>query len=100
MSPELDQALKRLGAAIGQLDTTVGRYFDVDGRRNDLETELQLMQDDRARLAVELESATARLNKLETAADHVGQRVHGAIGTVRAILARSDSPIVQTVGKG
>ena len=42
MSPELDQALKRLGAAIGQLDSTVGRYFDVDGRRNDLETELQL----------------------------------------------------------
>ena len=100
MLPELDQALRRLGAAIGQLDTALGRHFDVDARRSDLETELQLMQDDRARLAVELESATARLNRVENAADHVGRRVHGAIATLTEILGRSDAPAVQTVGRG
>ena len=86
MTPELDEALGRLGAALGVLEVAVGRRLDTDGRRADLETELQLMQDDRARLAVDLESATARLHRLETAADHIGRRVQLAIGTMRDVL--------------
>lgn len=104
MSPELDDALSRLGAALGQLEVALGRRLDRDARRGDLETELQLMQDDRARLALELESATARLNRVETATDHVGRRVRAAIGSLQDVLARNEAPraasAVQTVGEG
>ena len=49
------------------------------------------MQDDRARLAVELESAGARLARMEAATADVGRRVHRAIGAVRDVLGRADA---------
>lgn len=87
----LDEALARLDTALGALEATVGRRLDLQRRRGDLETELQIMQDDRARLAVELESATARLEQVESATDDVGRRVQRAIGTVREVLERAES---------
>jgi hypothetical protein len=48
------------------------------------------MQDDRSRLAVELDAALARLHRLETAADDVGQRIQRAMGAVRDVLAQAD----------
>ena len=84
MSPELDEAVRRLSAAVATLEGTVESR--AAERRPDLETELQLMQDDRARLALELESAMARLGRVETATDHVGRRVQTAIGTLREVL--------------
>ena len=86
----LDDAVRRLEAALGALEATLGRRLDLERRRGDLETELQIMQDDRARLAVELESTAARLNRVETATDHVGRRVHQAIATIEQVLARAD----------
>jgi hypothetical protein len=91
MSGAVDDALRRLQVAIGALEVTIARRLDVEHRRGDLETELQLMQDDRARLAVELESTSARLNRVETATDHVEQRVHNAIGTIRDVLSRAET---------
>ncbi|HEV7873500.1 MAG TPA: DUF4164 domain-containing protein [Enterovirga sp.] len=91
MSAAVDDALKRLQVAIGALEVTIARRLDVEHRRGDLETELQLMQDDRARLAVELESTSARLNRVETATDHVERRVHNAIGTIRDVLSRAET---------
>lgn len=90
MSPALDAAMRRLHTALGQMETALGRRLDGDAMRSDLEIELQVMQDDRARLATELESATARVAQLEAAAEHVGRRVEGAIGTIRDVLGRAD----------
>ena len=47
----LDDALKRLDTALGLLEASFTRRLDAERRRGDLETELQVMQDDRARLA-------------------------------------------------
>lgn len=88
----LEEALARLDTALSALEATVGRRLDLERRRGDLETELQIMQDDRARLAVELEGATARLEQLEGAAEDVGRRVDRAIGGVREVLERAESP--------
>ncbi|MDJ1158254.1 DUF4164 domain-containing protein [Chelatococcus sp. SYSU_G07232] len=85
----LEDALKRLDAAIGSLERAANRRLEVERRRGDLETELALMQDDRSRLAVELDGTLARLGRLEAAADDVGQRVERAMGAVRGILARA-----------
>ena len=87
VTSEFDEALRRLQASVGLLETALGRRFGDERGRQDLETELQVMQDDRARLSVELESATERLNRLEAATDHVGRRVQAAIGTLHEVLA-------------
>ena len=89
MSVVLDDAMQRLTASLSILETAVSRRLDAERSRADLETELQIMQDDRSRLAVELESASARLGQVEDAADHVGQRVDRAIGSIREVLGRA-----------
>jgi hypothetical protein len=90
MAASLEDALKRLDGAIGQLEAAVRRRIEVERRRGDLETELQIMQDDRARLAVELDSATARLNRTESAARDVGERVQRAVDVIQDVLADAD----------
>lgn len=89
MTPILDDALKRLEGALGLLEASVSRRLDAERRRGDLETELQLMQDDRARLAVELDGAMTRLQRFETATDDVSRRVRQAIGTIQSVLTQA-----------
>ncbi len=90
MSLTLDDAMKRLENALGLLEATIARRLDAERRRGDLETELQLMQDDRARLAVELDGTVARLHRVETAASDVGRRVERAVGAIRDVLAHAE----------
>jgi hypothetical protein len=91
MSASLDDAMQRLAAALDLLDVAVTRRLAVEHGRASLETELQIMQDDRARLALELESASGRLAQVEAATAHVGRRVHTAIGAVREVLTRAEA---------
>ena len=91
MSPAIEEATQRLGAALGRLEAALGRRSGGDGRHPDLETELQLMQDDRARLSVELESAAARLGRVEAVAGHVGRRLETAISAVGDVLTRAEA---------
>lgn len=91
MAPTLEEAMKRLDMALGLLEASVSRRLEADRRRGGLETELQLMQDDRARLALELDGALTRLHRFEAAADDVGQRVRQAIGAVQGVLAQAGS---------
>jgi predicted nucleic acid-binding Zn-ribbon protein len=86
----LEEAGKRLEAALTLLELSIGRRFDTASRRGDLETELQIMQDDRARLAVELDGATARLGQVEAASEDVGRRVERAIGAIRQVLEQAE----------
>ena len=86
MAGSLDEAMKRLDAALGLLEASVSRKLDAERRRGDLETELQIMQDDRARLAVELDGASERLVRVEAAAGDIGKRVSRAIDAVRDVL--------------
>ncbi len=89
MAPTLDEAMKRLDIALGLLEASVSRRLEADRRRGGLETELQLMQDDRARLAVELDGALTRLHRFEAATDDVSRRVRQAIGAVETVLAQA-----------
>lgn len=86
MASSLDEALKRLDTALGLLEASVTRRLDAERRRGDLETELQIMQDDRARLAVELEGSGERLKKLEAVTDDVQERVLRAANAVKQLL--------------
>ncbi|MFC0284202.1 DUF4164 family protein [Camelimonas abortus] len=87
----LNEALKRLDAALTALEAAAARRAEADRRTIDLETELSLMQDDRSRLAVDLDGAMARLARLQAASAELGERVERAIGAVTAALA-DDAP--------
>jgi predicted nucleic acid-binding Zn-ribbon protein len=90
MTLTLDDAVKRLENALGSLEASVSRRLDVERRRGDLETELQIMQDDRARLAVELDGALTRLGRFEAATDDIRQRIRVAMGEIRDVLGNAD----------
>lgn len=83
----LEQALARLDAAVAALERAGGRRLERDRRGGDLPAELALAQDDRARLAVELDGALARVATLESVASDVDERLAAALGRVEAVLA-------------
>lgn len=89
MNAELEAAIARIDAVLALVEAAMDRHFDSDRRRSDIEVELQVMSEDRARLATELESATSRLSRVQTASDHVGLRLDAAIGAIQTVLDRT-----------
>jgi hypothetical protein len=89
--PNLDQAIKRLEASLGQLEAAGQKRLEAENRRGDIETELTLMQDDRARLAVELDGSMARVARVEGAASEVGKRLDRAMDTIRGVIADAEA---------
>ena len=85
----LDAALIRLAAALDQLDAASERRAKADALRGNLEDELAVMQDDRSRLAVELDGAIARAKSLELANGEVARRLHGASAEIRGVIAEA-----------
>ncbi len=85
----LDTALIRLAAAIDRLDAASERRAKADALRANLEDELAVMQDDRSRLAVELDGAIARSKSLELANDEVARRLNCASAEIRGVLAEA-----------
>jgi predicted nucleic acid-binding Zn-ribbon protein len=83
----IEAALKRLAAALDQLDAACERRIDAEAERNNLEEEFAVLQDDRSRLGVELDSAMARSKSLELANDEVARRLQKASTTLRAMLS-------------
>lgn len=86
----LEAALRRLAAALDQLEAASERRAQADALRANLEEELAVMQDDRSRLAVELDGAIARSNALEVAQNEVARRLKTVTATIRAFLAGAD----------
>jgi chromosome segregation ATPase len=87
----LDTALKRLAIALDRLDAASERRVKMDAMRANLEEELAVMQDDRSRLAVELDGAIARAKSLELANDEVARRLNQACESIKAVLSEADA---------
>ena len=88
--PRLQAALKRLDAALDMLEASAARRAQSDAERRDLDEELVLMQDDRARLAVELDRVQTRAETLDQAADAAAIRLREAGAAIGAILDADD----------
>jgi len=82
----IDSATRRLQSALEALDGAVGRRLDRDQGHAALATQVHAFDADRARLAAELDDATARARALETANREVALRLDEAIATIRAII--------------
>lgn len=89
-SKRLDDALRRLSAALDELETTVSRRLEAELSHADLEEELAVMQDDRSRLALELDAALAHESALEKARDEVLTRLDRTSDGIRAVLGEDD----------
>ena len=84
----LEPALKRLRAAIDLLEASIERRSRQDEARGDAHEELALMQDDRARLAVELDGALDRNRALLAANHEAASRLSQAGKAIRAVIER------------
>lgn len=86
----LDAALKRLAHALESLEAADERRAAAGRVRADLEEELAVMQDDRARLAAELDGALASNRSLSLANADVNARLERAEGMLRELVASLD----------
>ncbi|MCJ2043427.1 DUF4164 domain-containing protein [Methylobacterium sp. J-078] len=87
MSETIDDALRRLETVLSRLEGAVAQRFEAERDPSDLETELAMMSEDRARLAAELDAASARLVEVEATSADVGERLGRAIAAVEGVLA-------------
>ena len=92
MSRPAGQGLLRLEAALARLEAVVAERFQAERAPGEVETELALMGEDRARLAAELDAASARLAAVEAATDDVSHRLGRAISAVEGVLTRPRHP--------
>jgi len=86
----LEAAVAELQTALVQLERTVAAKLEDALSRAELEEELAIMQDDRSRLALDLDAALARQNALEKSRDEVLRRLEAASQGVAAALGAAD----------
>ena len=84
-----EPSLERLRAALEMLEAAVERRTRLDARRADADEEFALMQDDRARLAVELDGALDENRALAASQTAALEKVKRAGAAVEAILRRA-----------
>jgi chromosome segregation ATPase len=82
----IEAAAARLALALDALDAAAERRRDADRQALSLSGQLHALGSDRARLASELDEATARAKQLETANREVAERIDQAIATIRGVL--------------
>jgi hypothetical protein len=85
----LDEAIGRMRMAIDRLETAIDIRRRHDARRADADEEFSLMQDDRARLAVELDGALADNRALAAANGAATAALARATATIEDLLARA-----------
>src|SRR5271166_4567538 len=90
MPDALESSLKRLAAAVDSLERAAERRMRHDEARTNVEEEYALIQDDRSRLAVELDAALDRSRTLEGANIEAGERLARAAKTIGDIIERMD----------
>lgn len=88
---QIEVAARRLSLAIDALDAAVNRRLEADQSGATFATQLHALGADRARLAAELDAATALNRRLEAASREVSRRLDTTIRTLREMLNGKDS---------
>src|ERR1700739_4997870 len=89
----LEISLKRLASAVEALEWATDLRMRHDEARATTQEEFALMQDDRPRLAVELDAAVDRSRALESANNEAAKRLaHAAPGIERALCRVGPAP--------
>jgi len=86
----IETATRRLALALDALEAVAERRSEADRGEELLADQVHALGSDRARLASELDEATARARTLETANREVMRRIEQAIETIRGVLATDE----------
>ena len=86
---DIEMSLKRLGSAVEALEWATDLRVRHEEARATTQEEFALMQDDRSRLAVELDAAVDRSRALESANSEAGKRLAHAAEAIGRVLGRS-----------
>jgi len=86
----IEIASRRLMLALDALEAAAERRQETDRSGEALAAQIYALGTDRARLASELDQATARSRGLEEANREIAERLAAAIETIRAVLAPED----------
>ena len=86
MSDLIEAATRRLSLALEALEAATERRREADRADGELAEQIHVLGGDRARLASQLDEATARARALEAANREVAQRIDQAIETIRGVL--------------
>jgi hypothetical protein len=81
-----EPAVERLRGAIDSLESVLERRVRVGARRADSDEELAIMQDDRSRLAVELDAALADNRALAAAGAAAAERIAKVRAAIEEML--------------
>ena len=84
----LEISLKRLASAVEALEWAADVRARHDEARATTQEEFALMQDDRSRLAVELDAAVDRSRALESANSEAAKRLAHAAQAIERVLSR------------
>jgi hypothetical protein len=84
----LEISLKRLASAVEALEWATDLRMRHDEARATTQEEFALMQDDRSRLAVELDAAVDRSRALESANSEAAKRLAHAAQAIERVLGR------------
>ena len=84
----LETSLKRLASAVEALEWAADVRARHDEARATTQEEFALMQDDRSRLAVELDAAVDRSRALESANSEAAKRLAHAAQAIERVLSR------------
>jgi hypothetical protein len=82
----VELSLKRLASAVEALERAADRRMRHDEARATEQEEFALMQDDRSRLAVELDAAVDRSRALESANSEAAKRLAQAARAIERVL--------------
>ena len=83
----IDAATKRLQAALDGLESAVEAKLEATARSGTFADQVHLLDADRARLAADLDHASARSKSLETTNREMAQRLDIAMDSIRSVIA-------------
>jgi len=82
----IEAATRRLTLALDALEAAAEERREVDLGEDNLMAQVHALDDDRSRLASDLDAATARARSLERTNRDIARRLDTAIGTIRSVL--------------
>jgi hypothetical protein len=86
----IEAATRRLQAALDALEAAAERRMEANARNAAQIEQLHALESDRARLASDLDHATARSKQLERVNREVSERIDVAMNAIRGVIAAQD----------
>ena len=86
----IEQATRRLTAALDALDAAVERRVETDRGAAALGEQVHALAADRSRLAADLDTQVARAKHLEAANRDIARRIDAAMENIRLVLESND----------